>query len=248
MTMQSNFEKMSMADRITAAKKKTARVVDHLLYLLELHENNSIIVYSDILSSQIPTSFAANAFNIFQLGLHQFEIVRLCALWDRAESGKENIPTVIELIDDSAVIEALAREAASHWNTNYPRLINPSDDPTEQAFEREALPRSNEEFGRQQADKVRVNLPKTIDDARSIIASPILEVVMNLRDKHLAHSLSQTRREQRAGPVDPMKYGDEKKILEETFPIVEALYSYAAPSPRAVREGLANLGRFAPRE
>jgi hypothetical protein len=141
-------------------------------------------------------------------------------------SEKENIPTIIELIDDSAVIEALAQEAASHWNTNSPRLINPSEDPAEEAFEREVLRRSNEEFGRQQADKVRMNLPKTIGDARSIIASSILEVIMNLRDKHLAHSLSQTRREQRAGPIDPMKYGDEKKILEETFPIVEALYLY----------------------
>jgi hypothetical protein len=87
--MASNFQKMSIADRIVAAKEKTVRVVDHLLYLLELHENNSIIVYSDILSSQIPTSFAANAFNIFQLGVHQFEIVRLCALWDRADRKKK---------------------------------------------------------------------------------------------------------------------------------------------------------------
>src|SRR6476660_9073595 len=104
------FEKITTLDRVKAAKQKTERVVDHLLYLLELHENNAIIVYSDTLSSQIPPSYAANAFNVFRRGLHQFEIVRLCALWDRAEADKENIPTVIELIDDSEVIEALAQE------------------------------------------------------------------------------------------------------------------------------------------
>jgi hypothetical protein len=49
---------------------------------------------------------------------------------------------------------------------------------------------------------------------------------MNLRDKHLAHSLTQTRREQKVGPIAPMKYGDERVILEATLPIVEALYRW----------------------
>jgi hypothetical protein len=34
--------------------------------------------------------------------MHQFEIVRLCALWDGADAEKENIPTVIELINDGS--------------------------------------------------------------------------------------------------------------------------------------------------
>jgi AbiU2 len=50
---------------------------------------------------------------------------------------------------------------------------------------------------------------------------------MNLRDKHLAHSLSQTRREKKA-PVAPMKYGDERKVLEDTLPIVQDLYSWVS--------------------
>src|SRR5205807_1492292 len=98
-----------------AAKEKTRRVVDHLMYLLELHENNAIILYSPTLSAQIPPSFAASAFNVVQSGLHQFEIVRLCALWDRAELEKENIPTIIELIDHADVIESLAQEMAAYW-------------------------------------------------------------------------------------------------------------------------------------
>jgi hypothetical protein len=87
--------KMSIAERMAVAKAKTERVVDHLLYVLELHENNEIIVYSPTLRSQIPTSYAANAFIVFRHGLHQFEIVRLCALWDSVELEKENIPTII---------------------------------------------------------------------------------------------------------------------------------------------------------
>jgi hypothetical protein len=56
----------------------TDRVVDRFRYLLELHENNAIITYSGRLSSQITLAHAADAFNAFRWGLHQFEIVR-CA-------------------------------------------------------------------------------------------------------------------------------------------------------------------------
>ena len=49
---------------------------------------------------------------------------------------------------------------------------------------------------------------------------------MNLRDKHFAHSLSETRREKKVGPQPPMKYGDERKMLEATLPIVEVLYCW----------------------
>jgi hypothetical protein len=36
---------------------------------LELHENNAIVLYSTTLSRQIPTSFAANAFRVFQTAM-----------------------------------------------------------------------------------------------------------------------------------------------------------------------------------
>src|SRR5262245_32076800 len=111
------FETLTAIQRIAEAKAKMEKVLDHFLYLLDLHENNAIIVYSNTLSSQIPTSFAANAFNVFQRGMHQFEIVRLCALWDRARADltRESIPTVIELIDDDAIIDALAEETRQQW-------------------------------------------------------------------------------------------------------------------------------------
>jgi len=49
---------------------------------------------------------------------------------------------------------------------------------------------------------------------------------MNLRDKHLAHSLSETRRERKTGPVSPMKYGDEREVLSCSLAIVEAFYCW----------------------
>jgi hypothetical protein len=50
---------------------------------------------------------------------------------------------------------------------------------------------------------------------------------MNIRDKHLAHSLERTRREKR-GPVAQMKYGDETAVLERSEAIIEQLYCWVS--------------------
>jgi hypothetical protein len=225
MTEPNMFEQMTPAERIQAAKEKTERVLDHLLYLLALHANNAIIVYSNTLSSQIPYSHAANAFEVFQHGLHRLEIVRLSALWDRAEPTKENIPTVIELIEHPSVIDMLVEETRSQWADQYvaETILNPSDDPKLAADEREALRSINQRFGLEEAARARSEMTKAIGDARDILRSERLARIMNLRDKHLAHSLSETRREKKTGPVAPMKYGDERGILLASLPIVETL-------------------------
>jgi AbiU2 len=193
---------MTTAERIQAAKEKTKRVVDHLLYLLALHASNDIIVYSDTLSSQIRYLHAANAFEVFRAGLHQFEIVRLCALWDGAGDDKENIPTIINLINRPEVIEALAHETLAQRSGH------------------------DEEFGQEQAQKARDELGRAIADARAILRSPKLLSIMTHRHKHLAHSLTETMREKEVGLIPPMKYGDEREILLASLPIVAALYCW----------------------
>jgi AbiU2 len=129
------FETWETQMRIDEAKRLTARVVDHLQYLLDIHENNAVVLYSDTLSKQIPKSYAANAFNVFREAMHQIELVRICALWDAPVRGRESIPTAIELIDDEKVLNALADQArAGH----------------------------HEEFGQQQAETARASLKAAI--------------------------------------------------------------------------------------
>ena len=53
-------------ERIRLAKAKMKKVIDHFLYVVELHANNSFVVFSPVLASQIRRSYAANAFNVFQ--------------------------------------------------------------------------------------------------------------------------------------------------------------------------------------
>ena len=135
---------MATVGRVEAAKQTTERVVDHLFQLIALHENNAIVVYSDTLALQIPRSYAANAFNVFQQSLYRFEIVRLCALWDRAwpNLSRESIPTVVELIADSNVVDALVEETRSTW-TSRMLPVDPEDPKTDTAV-RESLTRFNE--------------------------------------------------------------------------------------------------------
>ena len=68
-------------------------------------------------------------------------------------------------------------------------------------------------------------LLQAIAGARTVLSSTRLASIMNLRDKHLAHSLETTRREKN-GPVQPMKCGDETKLLNVSVPILESLYCW----------------------
>jgi hypothetical protein len=71
------FDKMDAVARISEAAQKTERIVDHIINLIQIHENNAVIVYSSTLSSQIPLSHAAHAFNAFQDAFYRYELVRL---------------------------------------------------------------------------------------------------------------------------------------------------------------------------
>jgi AbiU2 len=140
------FERLSDSQRITLAKTKMDKVLGHFLNLLALHESNAIIVFSPMLASQIPRSYAANAFNVFQRAMHDFELIRLCALWDcprDARDEKESIPTVVELIERAPIVDALAEEFRRHWANIGSHNLNPSSDPELRALEEEAIKASN---------------------------------------------------------------------------------------------------------
>jgi hypothetical protein len=53
------------------------------------------------------------------------------------------------------------------------------------------------------------------------MCSTKLDGIKHVRDKHLAHSLTQTRRERLAKPVSSMSFRDPKDVLDASLPIVE---------------------------
>jgi hypothetical protein len=228
-SVKSKFQVWSTERRIEAAKRVTESVIDHVHTLLDIHENNAVIIYSDQLIKQIPRSFAANAFNVFVNSMHRYELIRLCALWDTPdnEADTECIATVVDLVDAPEVIEALADKAASYWAyrvDNDP--IADSENPDSQDFLREALLRMNAQFAKEQAQKARTELGAAVADARAVLASEKLVSLRNLRHKHFAHTLRITREEKRGVVFQPARYGDELEILERTLPIIQKLYCW----------------------
>jgi hypothetical protein len=161
--------------------------------------------------------------------MYFFEIVRLCALWDGPDRDKENVPTInvptiIELIDDADVLPMLTGETQAHWpNATPPRLYHTSSVRATQKAEQEAVQWHREKWADEQAAETAGRLDNAIAQAKSVIASPRLRSVLNIRHKHLAPSLTETR-EERKGFVHPMKYGDERWLFEETLNIVRDLH------------------------
>jgi hypothetical protein len=185
-------------------------------------------VFSPILASQIPRSYAANAFNLFQHVMHDFELVRLCALWDRPvneRDEKESIPTVLELVDHSAVIDALVQAERAHWLDIGSRNIA-SLNPELSEGEVELIKKSEARFGEERASLARLELREATADARNILGSTRLTALRNHRDKYLAHSLTSTRREKAGGPMTPVKYSYAIELFDASIPIVEKLHRW----------------------
>lgn len=211
--------------RIAEAKRLTERLVEHAHYLLYIRENNAIVVYSDQLSKQIPRSYAANAFNAFREAMQQIEMVRLIAFWDQPHIDNETILSVIELVDDHKVINALA-DAARNTYGSAPEPMDPNASAEEREITVRVLREYNAQRGEEHANKAIGGLRKAIAEARAVKSSPQLKSIRNLRNKHVAHYLTQTNAEKNGEIITPMKVGDEKPVLEASFRIIESLYCW----------------------
>ena len=219
--------KLNTQERINLAKQRMSKVVDHLLHSLAMNETNQIVLYSDVLSSQIGQSHAANAFNLMRDSLFRYSVIRLCTIWDSdIDLETESICTVVDLIDDHKVILELMRETCGHWAGKTAYLGTP---PVEPELAQEVLRQireSEDRFGRVQGIRTARTLLRAIASVKEISQSNDMKVIRQLRNKHLAHALNETREEKRTGPVRLMKYREETQLLEKTISIVNDLYCW----------------------
>jgi len=228
MTKHKKYEdvvkKWPVIDRINAAKKCVEALTHRIQDVLELHAANKIIQYSRILSDQIPMSQAANAFNTFQHAMYSQEVVRLLAVWDRAAEYAVSIPTVVALIDNDDVVDALSLETFNAHAGQGVRHLNPSDDPEIQDAIDVEFAKHELEFAETQAELAMKTLKACIGKVGEIQKRTKTTSIRNLRD-HLSHSLSKTRQEVK-NEVPNTKYGDEKELLELTVRLIEDLYCW----------------------
>lgn len=189
---------MTPDERFQLARKKTNQLVGAAIRHLQTHANNAVIVYTDTLSKQVPESYAANAFNTFQIDLLHYEYIQLCKFWDAVDLDSYSVPTVIALVDDPGIGRLVYEDHFKHY----------------ESFDHTYA----ERWGKQARARLRSGIRK----GRKIETSEILKRTRNFRDK-LAHLLDITREEKR-GPVSAPKYGDERTILRQTQSVINYLH------------------------
>lgn len=214
------FDGLSASERVSLAKERMNRIVDHMVHLINIRQSNEVILYSDTLSKQIPRSYGANAFNVFRDVSFRYEIVRLCAMWDKASLDRESLPTVGLLVNDREVRRILSCEAYSARAGILPRDLTPDPDPEMQ----EAIDRSiadyTERSARREARKTLRGLRRFVRDVEEIMSLESLDSLRAHRDTHMAHSLATA--EVNVERMNRAKYGQERIIFDRTLEIVHA--------------------------
>jgi len=74
-----------------------------------------------------------------------------------------------------------------------------------------------------------------------------LKSIRNLRNKHVAHYLTQTRAEKDGEIIAPMKVGDERPVLETSLSVIQLLYCWVNGRRAFPSRSRARLTRNAPR-
>lgn len=211
-------ETLTPTERLDVARSKMSGIADGVTTLIALEEANQIIVYSPTLSSQIPRSRAAHGFNLFQQSSFAFQLVRTCALWDRASENRLSLPTIAALVDHDDVYDLMAARIRSDW-------------PDDHAF------------GEQQRIRIMRGVRRAVPLVKAIERSPRLKSLVNHRDKNLAHSLSASFAEGRGDVIPQPKYGFERKLLRVSISLADRLYlgvsntSYSWEGSRAIARG-----------
>jgi hypothetical protein len=219
-----NIGKLSENERITRANDRADKLVSHIAPLFLMHEANALVVYTPKLAGQIPRSHAAHAFNQFQRSMHLFEIVRLCALWDRASMDRESIPTIIALFNEPALIDQIARDRHDLY-ANQAEPADPGSDPEHAAAFRAWWKKDRSDFAQEAEQQVRKQLAFAAEKAAEVGASSRLKAMRNFRDTYIAHNLTLPELDMKIEEnVLPVRYGDENALLEDTVAVADALH------------------------
>lgn len=221
-------EALPHQERLAMAKARTDRVVDHVSTLFTLNEANRHVIYSDKLAKQIPRSHAASAFLQFQMSMHLFELIRLCALWDKPARDRESIPTILELINDPAIVDQVVAETRRFYAEELsPSHLSPFQNEEHQKAYEDWWSEERVRRGEEEADRARNWINDARQLAEEIQAAPQLAAMRDFRDRYIAHNL--TIKEPAPGePSDvvPLKYGYEAYVLDATVRIADWLHLF----------------------
>lgn len=222
--MASTFaDKLTDEQRVERAKVVTDKLVDHARGLVAMAENNAVVLYSDVLSSQIPRSFAAHAFNEMQRSMHFYFLVRLSAIWDKPSSDRESIPSVLALIEKQEVRNRFVEDTYRYHSTmEEPTSVPPVTDPEERRMLADHWARYRVQRAEEESKKVRRWIAFVMRVVPRIEQSFVADSLRPFRDSYIAHNLEASV-VNKGNPIK-IRYGDEAKLLRRTICIVDRLH------------------------
>jgi hypothetical protein len=190
------IEELSPDQRAELAKSRIRMVADQIDALLHLHESNRILIYTDTVTSKIPRSYAAHTYNLISDCLFQYQLVRLCALWDDpTRKGRASLPVVAELIRNKKVRRILVCERHNWQSRTGGRILSNSN-----------------------AKCTIRSMLRCIKFSDEVQQSIELIALRGFRNDHVAHCLQNDKATVNARPE--AKFGQEEQLLEKTLELV----------------------------
>ena len=184
-----------------SVQEKARRLYDEIYYLTAVHELNKYFSYSKEMVQRVNKSFASNGFITIQFELMRAELLGVCRLWDSSGNDFCSLPAIAKSLRRAINCKL---EWLSEIKQNAVGPIKKMEKPEWENKVFQACARVDE---------------VTADDR--------LLKLFNFRDKYIAHSLKQTRRERRMGvsSLARPKNGDEEYFFKVAQDLAAELYS-----------------------
>lgn len=188
------------------------------------------MAYSPLIAKQIPPSRATFAFRQLQSSQLLFEMLRLCALWDKPAQDRESIPTILKLLGKPEILDRIAAERhasfAKEVLSEPPARPQGSDEDSErdpearalvqQWWQAERLRRANE-----QKQLTQQRLQEVFDRAADVQGASYLGAMRSFRDAQLAHNLDVP---DLLAQAKGLRLGDERLLLRQTVKVADRLH------------------------
>jgi hypothetical protein len=128
-----------------------------------MHGPNTLVIHSPKMSAQIPRSFAARLQPV-PAQHASFRDHPLGRAWDPSDTDRESIPTIVELFNEPALVEQIARETHDLYaNEAQPADPDASSDPEDVATRKAWWTKDWTMFAEQAAQQVRQQLAFAAD-------------------------------------------------------------------------------------
>ena len=211
---------MDVKQRIVLAEGKVEQLWRHISRLIQTHVNNEYLSYSNQLTGQIPSSYAANAYNNLQDVMFYGELVKLAAIWDAVDIDKVSIPTIVELIYSPPTKTTLFQWRHASYAQRKANAIIKSRMSEISPIEVQMIMDSQMERTRLIYER---SWRSSVCLAACVSASRRLKNLLDTRAQHFAHNFDKLNYLGHSTPHAHAKYGEERRLLNTTIRIASSL-------------------------